>query len=104
MEKIARICWNTKDWKRPSGTEGKSRGKDAYENIVGFGHEEWLLDDSKIMPDGYHYAFLQPVNTKYRKHEGQIYDIHLITFNTIYRKKEYIGCLHNVECLSDEQA
>ena len=102
MEKIARICWNTNEWKRPSGTEGKSRGKDAYENIVGFGHEEWLLDDSKII-DGYHYAFLQPVNTKYRIHEGKVYDIHLITFNNIYRKKEYIGCLHNVECLTEEQ-
>ena len=21
MEKIARICWNTHDWKRPSGSE-----------------------------------------------------------------------------------
>lgn len=104
MEKIARICWNTANWKHPSGPEGKSRGKDAYENIVGFGHEEWLLDTTKIMPDGYHYTFLQPINTKHRKHQGQIYDIHLITFNTIYRKKEYIGCLHNVECLNEEQA
>ena len=42
MDKIARICWNTKDWKLPSGTEGKSREKYAYENNVGFGHEEWL--------------------------------------------------------------
>jgi hypothetical protein len=25
MEKIARICWNTHDWKRPSGSEGKSQ-------------------------------------------------------------------------------
>ena len=74
MEKIVRICWNTANWKHPSGPEGKSRGKDAYENIVGFGHEEWLLDTTKI------------------------------TFNTIYRKKEYIGCLHNVECLNEEQA
>lgn len=55
MEKIARIYWNTHDWKLPSGREGKTENKDAYEVIVGFGHEEWLLDDSKILPDGYHY-------------------------------------------------
>ena len=104
MEKVARICWNTFDWKRPSGSSGKSRGKDAYENKVGFGHEEWLLDDSKIMPDGYHYAFLQPLNVKSGKHVGNTYDIHLITFNTIYRKKEYVGCLHNVECITAEKS
>lgn len=104
MEKVARICWNTNDWKRPSGSQGKTRNKHAYENILGFGHEEWLLDDSKILPDGYHYAFLQPVNTTNRIHKGQIYNIHLITFNTVYRKKEYVGCLHQVECLSEQQA
>lgn len=104
MEKIARICWNTNNWKRPSGSSGKSMNNEAYENIVGFGHEEWLLDDSKIMPDGYHYAFLQPINVKSGKHVGFTYDIHLITFNTVYRKKEYVGCLRNVECLSPEES
>ena len=104
MEKVARICWNTRDWKRPSGPEGKSSGKKAYEKENGFGHEEWLLDDSKIMPDGYHYAFLEPINTKYETHVGKIYDIHLITFDTIHKIKIYIGCLHNVECLTDKQA
>ena len=58
MEKIARICWNTHDWKRPSGSEGKSLYGDSYENKIGFGHEEWLLDDSRIYEsDGYHFAF-----------------------------------------------
>lgn len=82
MEKVARICWNTRDWKRPSGSEGKSQNKDAYENVVGFGHEEWLLDDSRIMPDGYHYGFLQQIN-KHRKHVGNTYDIHLFTFRNV---------------------
>lgn len=103
MEKIARICWNTHDWKRPSGSEGKSQADQAYEKIVGFGHEEWLLDDSKIMSDDYHYAFLQPINTKSKKHVGQVYDIHLFTFNPMHLK-EYVGYIKNVECISPEQA
>ena len=102
VEKVARICWNQYDWKRPSGTEGKSCGVDAYENLYGFGHEEWLLDDSKII-DGYHYAFLEPINTKMLRHAGQVYDIHLFTFNPL-KKKEYVGILCNVECLSEKQA
>ena len=34
-EKIARICWNTYGWKRPSGSEGESRQEKSYENISG---------------------------------------------------------------------
>ena len=102
VEKVARICWNKYDWKRPSGTEGKSRGVDAFENLYGFGHEEWLLDDSKTI-DGYHYAFLEPVNTKMLRHAGQTYDIHLFTFNPL-KKKEYVGVPRNVECLDEKQA
>lgn len=60
MDKISRICWNTNNWKRPSGSEGKSRVASSYENSVGFGHEEWLLDDSRVLPDGYHYGFYNP--------------------------------------------
>lgn len=94
MEKIARICWNTHDWKRPSGSEGKSRVDSSYEKSVGFGHEEWLLDDTIVMPDGYHYGFLQPMNVASGKHVGEVYDIHLFAI-TPNKQKVYIACLHN---------
>ena len=46
----------------------------------GFGHEEWLLDDSRIYEsDSYHYAFLKPMNVDSGKHIGMEYDIHLFT-------------------------
>ena len=39
-----------------------------------------LLDDSRIYEsDGYHYAFLQPMNVDCGKHIGMEYDIHLFT-------------------------
>lgn len=101
MEKIARICWNTRDWKRPSGSEGKSRSSSSYENIIGFGHEEWLLDETKIMPDGYHYAFLQPMNAK--AHYGKVYDIHLFTISPD-KQKVYVGCLRNAVGVSPEES
>lgn len=38
------------------------------------------MDDSRIYEfDGYHYAFLQPMNVDYGKHIGMEYDIHLFT-------------------------
>lgn len=95
MEKIARICWNTHEWKRPSGSEGKSRVNSSYEKNVGFGHEEWLLDDTRVMPDGYHYGFLQPMNVASGKHIGKVYDIHIFAISP-NKQKVYIGCLHNV--------
>lgn len=100
MEKIARICWNTHDWKRPSGSEGKSRHSDSYENKLGFGHEEWLLDETKII-DGYHYGFLQPMNAQV--HIGKVYDIHLFTI-TPDNRKAYIGCLRNAEGISQDES
>lgn len=103
MEKIARICWNTHDWKRPSGIEGKSRSNESYEKISGFGHEEWLLDETKVLSDGYHYGFIQAMNTKTMKHAGQCYDIHLFTISP-EKKKIYIGCLHNAIGISTEES
>lgn len=41
MDKIARICWNTHDWKRPSGSEGKSQSEESYEKIIGL---FWVKD------------------------------------------------------------
>ncbi len=102
MEKIARICWNDKNWRYPSGREGKSKAPDSYENKFGFGHEEWLLDDRKIMPDGYHYAFLQGMNVGSRKHDGQIYDIHLYTVSP-NKKKVYVGCFKNAIGVTSEE-
>lgn len=94
MEKIARLCWNTNEWKRPSGRKGKSTNKSSYEKEVGFGHEEWLLDDSKIMPDGYHYGFLEQLNNKSDIHYGKVYDIHLYTISP-GKQRVYLGCLKN---------
>lgn len=103
MEKIARLCWNTNEWRRPSGRKGKSKSNESYENEMGFGHEEWLLDDSKIMPDGYHYGFMEPLRVESGKHYGKVYDIHLYTFSPT-KQRVYIGCLKNAVGVSAEES
>ncbi|BCV27179.1 hypothetical protein [Shewanella algae] len=62
MKKIARICWNSNGWITPSGRPGKSSNKDSYEYQNGYGHEEWLLDTTKII-DGYHYGYIKQLES-----------------------------------------
>lgn len=103
MEKIARICWNTYDWKRPSGRMGKSSAKSTYEKNEGFGHEEWILDNTRVMPDGYHYGYLQQLDVRSGKHLGKTYDIHLFTVSP-NKQKIYIGCLYNATTVTPEES
>ena len=102
MEKIARICWNTNNWKHPSGPEGKSHSSTSYEKRLGFGHEEWLLDETKTV-DGYNYGFLQPINVPSRKHDNEVYNIHLFTIDP-NGNRLYVGCLKNAIGVTEEES
>jgi hypothetical protein len=102
VNKISRICWNTENWKFPSGSQGKSVFMEAYEADAGYGHEEWLFDKSRII-DGYHYAFLQPLNLKSDRHVNKIYNISLLTVNNL-NKRYYVGEISNVECITRKES
>ncbi|MBR4272647.1 MAG: hypothetical protein IKQ30_07410 [Bacteroidales bacterium] len=102
MEKIARLCWNTNEWRCPSGPEGKSLDRETYENENMFGHEEWLLDFTKTI-DGYHYGFLEAMRIESDIHYGKIYDIHLFTIAP-NKQRVYIGCLKNAVGVSPEES
>lgn len=102
INKIVRICWNTKGWKFPSGPLGKSRNPKSYEAKCGYGHEEWLFDKSRII-DGYHYAFLQPLGVKSGKHIGKTYNVSLYAINGS-GKRFYVGDIKEVFCISEEEA
>ena len=58
--KLCRICWNTEQWRRPSGTAAAIE-TGSYVHEHGFGHEEWLFN-FEWMIDGHRFAFLQPIN------------------------------------------
>ena len=102
IEKITRICWNTENWERPSGPEGKSKDEDSYEQRHHFGHEEWLFDKRMILSDGYLYGYLQALRRP-DCHKGKTYDIHLFSINSDTQDRLYVGCLRNAEVLTDEQ-
>lgn len=100
--KLSKICWNTEGWKFPSGSKGKSVSQESYESDSGYGHEEWLFDKTKII-NGYHYAFLQPLNITSDKHENEIYNISLYTINN-QQKVYFVGEMKDVECITPAES
>lgn len=99
--KISKICWNSEGWKFPSGSKGKSAASNSFEADSGYGHEEWLFDKARIV-NGYHYAFLQPLNLKSDKHVGKTYNIFLYTITG--GTKYFVGQIMNSECISKEES
>ncbi len=102
-KKLARICWNSNNWQKPSGNYGKSKNPDAYEMKVGYGHEEWLLDLEKII-DGFHYAFLQAIGAHRDKYVGEIFDISLYSIDNNTKRRWWIGEIKNVHIISSEES
>ena len=101
--KIARICWNTEGWRKPSGPKGKSKNKKAYEYRVRFGHEEWLLDTTKLI-DGWHYAYLQPIGLHRKKYVGHEFNISLYSINEETKERWWVGRILNVNVIYPEES
>lgn len=97
---FARICWNSNGWVFPSG-EAAHLEVGSYVADAGFGHEEWLFNFAWLT-DGYHYAFLQPINKSFEKHTGTTIDLllHAIHPN---RNRVYVGQIRRCEVLTREQ-
>lgn len=99
--KISKICWNSEGWKFPSGSKGKSAASNSFEAEYGYGHEEWLFDKTRMV-QGYHYAFLQPLNLKSDKHVGKTYNLFLYTITD--GTKYFVGEIKNAECVSKKES
>ncbi|PVY42337.1 hypothetical protein [Pontibacter virosus] len=98
-KRLARLTWNSKGWVMPSGPEGKSYDGQSHEGNHGYGHEEWLLDFSKLIDD-YHYGFLEPLRSDYDTYAGRSFDIQLYTINKQTKKRYWVGELKNAEIIS----
>jgi hypothetical protein len=104
MHKIARIAFNSSDWRRPTGDARKHEAAKTYSHTHGFGHEEWLFR-SEWQIDGWRYAFVQGVNKSRTKLLKSSQPFHLTLF-TIQpdKRRRYVATIKDVECLDDTQA
>jgi hypothetical protein len=101
--KMARICWNSNNWRSPSGRKGKSLDVSSYEHINGFGHEEWLFDTDKTI-NGYHYGAIQPIGKHQGTYQGQIFNILLYTYKADDKEWYWVGWLNNVITIPHNEA
>jgi hypothetical protein len=99
QKRVARICWNTNQWVKPSGRSGKSTTKKVYESDHGYGFEEWLFDFMKPI-DGYNYGFLQPINNSKKEYTGT-FDIRLYTIHD--GSRYWVADMFNVSILNAEE-
>jgi len=104
-DKIARICWNTNYWQKPSGMKGKvtSKSSKAYETTTGYGHEEWLLDTNKII-SGYHYAYIQAIGQHRDKYLDKTFNISLYSINSTTKERWWLGEIQNVEVVEKSES
>ena len=99
--RVARICWNTNSWESPSGMPGKSLNKKTFENINGYGHEEWLFEKGREI-NGYHYGKIEAISQHNKdKFKNYIFDLYLFSINSITKERFWVGKIKNVEVISD---
>ncbi|MBI3575787.1 MAG: hypothetical protein HY083_09075 [Gammaproteobacteria bacterium] len=101
--KIVRICWNTEGWRKPSGRAGKSKNKKTYEYRSGYGHEEWLLDITKLI-DGWHYACLQPIGAHHEKYVGKTFNLSLYSIDDKTKSRWWIGGINDVTVITPNES
>lgn len=101
--KVARLCWNTERWQKPSGKLGKSKNKDLFEFRYGFGHEEWLFDTSKLI-QGYHYAYIQPIGSHRDIYNAREFNISFYSIDSESNQRWWIGRINNVQIIDEEEA
>ncbi len=94
--KLTRICFNTEQWKRPSGAFCKGTGDKLFESKHGYGLEEWLSNELFDLGD-YRYGFIEGVRNAGEKHIGKVYDLILFTYYD--RKYHVVGKIKSAEIL-----
>jgi len=99
---LARITYNTKNWQRPSGPDGKGEAVGSYSRDNGFGHEEWLFR-SEWLIDGWRYGFIEGFNRGARTYLGQPLEVTLFTRQPDKRHR-LVATIYDLEYLTDEQA
>jgi hypothetical protein len=100
LKQYTRLTFNSNNWKKPSGKDGKSTNQNSFEGLYHFGFEEWLFDESTLI-NGKKYAFIQGVSSstiKRKSPKGLI----LYTINKQTKERIHIATLDKWEYFVDD--
>lgn len=101
MHKLARISYNSSEWRRPTG-EARDLETGTFNSKNGFGFEDWLFrSDWQI--DGWRYAFIQGANEELWWNFQKPIDLTLYTIDPEKRYR-FVANIYALECLSVEHA
>jgi hypothetical protein len=101
--RVARLCWNSELWQRPTGRKGKLTDEETFEGEHGFGHEEWLFDLSTLIK-GWKYGFIQALNHSQKKYEGKHLSLLLYSIDSKSKRRYWVGSIKDLDVLNKEQA
>lgn len=109
MRKYCRICWNTANWRQPTGEARNLESGNSYVAKYGFGHEEWLFNLGWVLsgyqandPATYRYGFLQPISKYRESYKGQSGSICLYTI-TPSGNRVIVAIIENVYVPYDKE-
>src|SRR5665213_1210153 len=101
MHKLARISYNSSEWRRPTG-EARNLEAETFNSENGFGFEDWLFR-SELQIDGWRYAFIQGANKEKWRNSKKPIDLTLYAIDPKERYR-FVANIYALECLTDEQA
>ncbi len=102
QHRLARICWNSRDWIAPTGEAARlERGRGTYVDKYGFGTEEWLFNLAWPV-HGWHYGYVQALSEDRSTVEDVIH-LHLFTIDPSGARR-YVGMIRNCERIENESA
>jgi hypothetical protein len=104
MDRIARLSYNLANWHHPTGEAGAHEKGGTYNNVHGFGHEDWLFRNEWTL-DGWRYAFIQGVGKSRAAllKDNRPFNVTLFTVEPDKRKR-YVAQIREAEALDDYQA
>jgi len=104
MKRITRICYNSLNWRRPTGEAKTLETPDSFNGQFGYGHEEWLFR-TEWQINGWQYGFIQGVNKSRRPliKTNKPIDLTLFTI-TPTGQRNYVATIQDLECLNHSQS
>lgn len=99
FDAIHRICWNTREWERPSGSSNE--GDFVKEN--GFGYEEWNFQLADTW-NGYIFPYMRkpPSRERFVQNEGKL-SIGFYVIHPDNGEDLLVGIHHDVELIQEHE-